>query len=199
MFFTKKDKQVYQNSLQEILTAIKSQENDVNELRLTVDRLQKEIGQAGRNVKEHNMVLEDTLEAVETHQQSERHSEKAIRQLEEENEQMRQLLMAYQEHFWRMGNLAGQQDGIWAEQFRIAAESINLQAAGLSVIDDVEVKVDYDVHEVLEARITAEPMQHQKVASVYSPGFRYRGKVLKKAKVAAYKYEQPNEGEGQNV
>lgn len=47
--------------------------------------------------------------------------------------------------------------------------------------------VDGSYHQVLEAVDTDEPNKHSRIAKVHESGILYKGKIIKKATVTAYK------------
>lgn len=157
-----------------------------------LETMSQDIRQAGADVRRHDMALEDCLDALEEQQEEKRESQGQIRKLEEEKGKLLKLLLVYQEQLWNMKRYAKQKDEAWSRQLGLmekAAESSRL-SCGIAWIEENGVQVDYELHEVIEARAVSEEEMDMKVAEVYSPGLIYHGNVRKKAKVAAYRLEQ---------
>lgn len=157
-----------------------------------MEKLSQDVRQAGSDVRRHDMALEDCLEALEEQQEEEKQSRKQIRKLEAEQEKLLKLLAVYQEQIWGMKRYAGQKDPAWLSQLELvekAAEG-SRQSCGIMWIEDTGVQVDYELHEVIEARAVSREQMDMQVAEVYSPGMVCRGSVVKKARVAAYRLEK---------
>lgn len=155
-----------------------------------------DVRQTGADVRRHDMALEDCLDAIEEQQEEERQSRKQLRKLEEEQEKLLRLLSVYQEQLWGMKRYAEKKEPAWLSQLELvekATEGSRL-SCGLAWIDKAGVKVDYELHEVIEARAAAGKEQDMQVAEIYSPGCIYQGTVKKKAKVAAYRLEKDRTG-----
>lgn len=61
------------------------------------------------------------------------------------------------------------------------------RSCGITVIAECGAAVDYSLHEVIEAVDTKDAALNKTVASVYRPGYCYKGTVKKKAQVSAYR------------
>lgn len=164
-----------------------------------LDALATEVKQTGADVRRHDMALEDFLESLEEQQEEERVSRERIRALEQEQEALLQLLDVYQEQVWNMRRYAGGHDLAWIPQLDLVQNTVKgkMIPCGIVLIEEAGAKVDYLLHEVIEARDTAEEARAQTVAEVYRPGCIYKGSVRRKAKVAAYRWQRPEENRGE--
>lgn len=157
-----------------------------------LEKLSQDVRQAGSDVRRHDMALEDCLEALEEQQEAEKQGQKQVRKLEAEQEKLLKLLAVYQEQLWGMKRYAEQKDPAWLTQLELvekAAEGSRL-SCGIAWIEETGVQVDYELHEVIEARAVSQEQMDMRVAEVYSPGMICQGSVRKKARVAAYRLEK---------
>ena len=98
------------------------------------------------------------------------------------------LCESYEEQFALLRR-AFADDPDWKKQLAMMdslLESRRLQA-GFHVIGDTEVPVDYALHEVVSVALTEDEAKNGLVQDVLQEGFAYKGKILKKARVTAYK------------
>lgn len=163
------------------------------------ETLSRDVRQAGVDVRRHDMTLEECLigledcqNALENQQEERRQSQEQIRKLEGELEKLWKLLAVYQEQFWGMKRYAQQKDPAWLSQLELVEKAAQggCLSCGISWIDQAGVPVDYELHEVIEARAVSEEQLDMQVAEIYSPGMACRGQVKKKARVAAYRLER---------
>lgn len=153
--------------------------------------ISREVRQNSADIRKHDMALEDCLEALEEQQEKEAQGRKRIEELEEERDRLLKLLEVYQEQVWSMRRYASEHDPAWMPQLEISKEAVKGKEnlCGIARIEETGVRVDYDIHEVIEARETADGGMAQTVAEVCRPGYLYKGEVKRKAKVIAYRLE----------
>lgn len=176
---------VFRQKTEESLAKLAKEVKQGQEL---LEKLSQDVRQAGSDVRRHDMALEDCLEALEEQQEA----EKQVRKLEAEQEKLLKLLAVYQEQLWGMKRYAEQKDPAWLTQLELvekAAEGSRL-SCGIAWIEETGVQVDYELHEVIEARAVSQEQMDMRVAEVYSPGMICQGSVRKKARVAAYRLEK---------
>ena len=77
----------------------------------------------------------------------------------------------------------------WKQQYNMLKGQIETEKGicAIESIGKVGEKADYRIHEVIEVLAAENNEQEGTVAHVYSQGILYHGKVLKKARVQAYK------------
>ena len=92
---------------------------------------------------------------------------------------------------WNMKRFAGRKDETWAAQIALMEQKLEhcRQMCGISIIEKCGVEVDYDLHEVIEVRTTAEPNKDRLIAEIIDWGYLYKGKVKKRAQVTVYHTE----------
>lgn len=180
---------VFRQKTEESLAKLAKEVKQGQEL---LEKLSQDVRQAGSDVRRHDMALEDCLEALEEQQEAEKQGQKQVRKLEAEQEKLLKLLAVYQEQLWGMKRYAEQKDPAWLTQLELvekAAEGSRL-SCGIAWIEETGVQVDYELHEVIEARAVSQEQMDMRVAEVYSPGMICQGSVRKKARVAAYRLEK---------
>lgn len=192
-FFKNEEKEAeeraFRQKAEDMLTKLAGEMKNAQEL---TESLAQDVRQAGADVRRHDMALEDCLDALEEQQEEQRQSRKQIRKLEAEQEKLLKLLAVYQEQLWGMKRYAGQNAPEWLSQLELVektAESSRL-SCGVAWIDAAEVPVDYELHDVIEARTVSEEAMDKRVAEIYSPGLIFQGNVIRKARVAAYRLEK---------
>lgn len=187
------EEKAFRQKTEEMLTRLEGEMRKEQEI---LGTLSQDVKQTGADVRRHDMALEDCLDALDEQQEEKRRSQKQIRKLEEDKENLLGLLAVYQEQLWGMKKYAEQKDSAWFRQLGLvekAAEGGRL-SCGIAWIEEAGVKVDYALHDVIDVRAASGPEQDMQVAEVYSPGCIYQGNVKKKAKVAAYRLEKEKTG-----
>ena len=154
-----------------------------------------------RLVQEQGMSIEDLLEEWSERTVLEDELRTQLREGEEEEQHLLQLFEAYQEQFHNLQRFARGRDEAWTAQIAMMERSLEhyRQACGISLIGECGTEVDYDMHEVIEAIETAQPDQDRKIADVYRGGYLYKGKIKRKAQVAAYKFRDSDEAAEQGM
>jgi len=146
--------------------------------------------------------LEDILEELQC-QSAAREEEKALRDREKELVELCCLLAGQKEMILKQLLAKGLLPEEVREGWKRQAELMEQETAGLERkctfqrIGACGEKVDYDCHEILAVHPAAREKQGGTVAEVFSEGYVYRGHVIKKAQVAAYRYEQEAESSSQ--
>jgi molecular chaperone GrpE len=64
-----------------------------------------------------------------------------------------------------------------------------LQASGLEALDAGGQKFDPAMHEAIVTAPTAEPAEDETVGEVFQPGYRFRGTLLRPARVQVRKHD----------
>ena len=148
-----------------------------------------------RLVQEQGMSIEDLLEEWSERTVLEDELRTRLREGEEEEQHLLQLFEVYQEQFHNLQRFARGRDEAWTAQIAMMERSLEhyRQSCGISLIGECGTEVDYDLHEVIEAIETAQPDQDRKIADVYRGGYLYKGKIKRKAQVAAYKFRDSDE------
>ncbi len=175
---------------------LQKQEEEKAEGKRQIDALNQGMDQGFRQlqsaVQKHNMAIEDMLDEWEDWQSDEKGTRQRLRELEENEKRLLRLIEAYEQQFWGLKRFAAGKDEIWSEQVSLMEKNLeqHQKLCGIQLIEDTEGKVDYGLHEVIKAEITSDPALDKQIASIYSRGYLYKGKVMKKAQVAAYRVEK---------
>lgn len=161
------------------------------EERSLLENLSQEIRQNSADIRRHDMSLEDCLEMLEEQQEEEKQDRKQVKEFEEERAGLLKLIEVYQEQMWNMRRYAAEHDPAWMPQLELSSEAVKRKEdlCGVVRIEETGGRVDYELHEVIEVRETAQEEQAHTVAQVCQPGYIYRGKVRRKAKVIACRFE----------
>lgn len=153
--------------------------------------LNQKLSQLQSSVHKHDMAIEDLLDSWEERQSEETHIRNQFREFEQNEQHLLALFDAYQEQFWNLKRFANAKDEAWSAQISLMEENLerSRRLCGIAMINECGTAVDYDLHEVIEVTDTADPTKDKRVAVVYRCGYLYKGTVIKKAQVAAYRTE----------
>lgn len=140
-------------------------------------------------VSEQGMSIEDLLEEWNERKADDDSVREHFRDCEQAEQRLLELFEAYQEQFRNMKRFAGDRDEAWAAQFAMMEKQLERyrRLCGISVIEECGVEVDYGLHEVIEAVDTDDPGLDRIIADIYRCGYLYKGRVRRKAQVAAYR------------
>lgn len=203
MFFRKKKQE-------ENAEALRQLETDINQIGQTLETFKEELKEElrqGRKEEEkwlrrQSESFEDLLEEM----QEEKESRNAERRLLQEAEQREQALLAMvccgreqlellERQITKDGAMSGDKREAWSRQFEVMRRETQkyMRSCGMEEVGNVGEPLDYDIHEVLSLTETKEEGKAGTVAEVFSCGMIYRGRLMKKAQVAAYRMNQEEE------
>lgn len=161
-----------------------------------IESLTKRQQELERQIRRQSDSFEDLLEEI----QDERSHEERLRQERRENSQKEQVLLSLimccreqmellERQIQGDGSMTGEKLEAWQQQFcTMAKERAKLmRPCGLEEVGCQGETVDYEIHEVLSAVGTENGEKAGTVAQVYSSGFIQGGRVIRKARVAAYR------------
>ncbi|MBR1628267.1 MAG: nucleotide exchange factor GrpE [Lachnospiraceae bacterium] len=150
-------------------------------------------------ISRHNANIDNLIDSIEERAKDRSAARKQAAKGRDKEEKFLSLLDQYQELFFFMRQLLIQSaDGAqWTKQFEVMDSALAEKHAlcGLSLIEQSGVPVELSLHEVIEARAVADASKDGKVIEVIQPGCVYMGKVRKKARVIAGKWNGENGGE----
>ncbi len=178
------------DSLTDTLNQNISQLNTLNQNISQLDTsLNKNISQLHTDVQKHNMAIEDLLDEWDEKKSDEASVRKSIQESEHTEQQLLQLFETYQEQFWNLKHFTASKDNSWTAQIALMEETLEhcRQSCQISMIQEYGIKVNYELHEVIEAIDTTDPALDKIIADVYRCGYLYKGTVRKKAQVSAYR------------
>ena len=150
----------------------------------------------------HDMTIEDMLDSWQEFQttltavadrMSDALSDQHKKELEEAGRRERRLLnlaMWCQDQLYALRRAAPA--GAWERQLALADSQFaeNALGCGLQVIDSAEQPFSPSLHEVLEIEETRDPGKSLQVAEVYTCGYIYAGKVIRKAGVKVWQIKE---------
>lgn len=155
--------------------------------------------ESARLLRRQSGSLEDILEELQRQDEERQKASGELEKLRKREKELVELccLIAGQREMIVKKLLA---EGVLAEDVRAGwrrqAELMVQEAAGLErrcTLQEIGAcgeKVDYDCHEILSVCATGREELGGTVAEVFSTGYCYEGRVVKKAQVAVYKYEE---------
>lgn len=153
-----------------------------------LDMLDNGLEEWERTLRSQTDSLEDLLDTMEAQSRGETELQQRLSEAEEREQALLDLVSLTRDQLDMVSRrLSG--DAAWSDQFAMMSrESAKLlRNAGIRETGVVGEPVDYEIHQVLEAVETDKKEQDHTVASVFSVGRIYRGRILGKAKVAAYR------------
>lgn len=198
MIFFKKEQetQKWRASLEETLLRISSSlHSGLEEEHMKVKELNQTVKKIGSDIARHDMALEDMLESLDEKSESERIISGRVRELEETEEKLLLLISDYQEQLFLIDSSIKNRKNVtdsWDSQLALVREKLlsHMTACGIASVCEPYQTVNYDYHEVIKIVDTVNAELDRTVAEVYNPDFIYKGKVWKKAKIAAYRLEE---------
>lgn len=184
LFKRKKDE-----TLRRIEEQLKILEDGITTKNGQFETLDKNITRLQTTVLKHDMAMEDLLDEWEQRRSDEEEVKERFREQEQNERHLLALFEAYQEQFWNLRRFADTKDEAWSAQISLMEQNLDhhRRLCGIDVIGTCGNKVDYDLHEVIETMETEDSGKDRQVAHVYECGYLYKGKVKKKARVAAYR------------
>ena len=211
MFGIKKELDALRKQTARLEAALWSSDRDGKQ---AIENLAKQVKALSAGTNRHDMAVEDLLdswEELQNEQREERQAlsgafstelEKQLAQSEKREAALLGLLMAYHDQLHglrRAAERAGAEG--WGRQLALAEEKLSGDCAslGLQTVQDGGVPVNYAIHEVVDTAAADGPERVGCVAEVYSCGYLYLGRTLRKAKVSAWKGAAPGTGEEENT
>ena len=191
--------------LQKLQEQIDLQRNESSEFRRRygedTENLARGLETLRQAVQKHDMAIADMLDTWDEWREQQAEQADSLRDVlsqktqaeigvlrEREETLLDGLITAYDQLFQLCAAADSSGNEIWRKQLRLAEAKLNEKClrAGLQVTGLAGESFSYDLHEPLEKLDTALPDQHLTVAEVFSPGYWYHGKLLRKAKVSVY-------------
>lgn len=156
-------------------------------------------------IRKHDMAIEDMLDTWEEWRQEQADQAEALQRREaeqarEEAEALRgnqDALLALAETccdqlFILKQAAAAAGDEAWLRQLALAETRVGEKAlrAGFQTVGRTGDPFSYELHEPADVKETVEPERDMTLAGVYSQGYWYQGKPLRKAKVSVYQRKE---------
>ena len=180
--------QKIENTLYE--TSQKSRQDSVNLQPLedavsSLHALEDTVRNLQSDVKRHDMSIEDMLESWDEFQEQQKESAGRLSQ----EKQLIDLCIAYEQQLHSICRMAAD-DPAWKKQMELMElqlQPVRTRAGVIKTGKEGEA-LDYSLHEVISVQDTEEEGKNGLIESTYEPGFCFRGCVIRKAKVSAYRY-----------
>ncbi len=152
------------------------------------ERLQQQLSDIQKDLKKQRMAVENITDEWEDFREGEESRIGELLDWKNQEDNFIQLFEEYQEQLEGLKKYAGNGDKNLFQQIQLVEEKLEKKRrmCGISQIAEAGRTVDYDLHEVIQVLETDNPQLKETVAEIYSPGYIYKGKVRKKAKVSAY-------------
>lgn len=147
----------------------------------------------GRQLARLSEAVEDILEERKALETATELYERQIKESQDRENMLLALLCRYQEELGlieeRLHNTEQQYAKDWLEQLSLFRRSLETELRQCSIEETGKPgeRVDYSLHEILDAAETEKPEQDGTVAYCYRTGCVYQGRVITKAQVRAYK------------
>lgn len=205
MLFGKKRTQQIKESVQEVLEeGLSRQEQKLLEQQMDQNnQVCESIEKNQKMIRKLSDTIEDFLDTLQEDNSETKQFQKSLKESEECEQRLVRLIALYQEQMelldlWINTQADGNTDNnehnkeavqAWSQQYNMLKGKVDAESR-LCAIENIGAKgelIDYRMHEVLQAMETEEKEQEGTVAEVYSSGMLYKGKVIRKARVAAYK------------
>lgn len=205
MLFGKKRTQQIKESVQEVLEeGLSRQEQKLFEQQIDQNnQVCESIEKNQKMIRKLSDTIEDFLDTLQEDNSETKQFQKSLKESEECEQRLVRLIALYQEQMelldlWINTQADGNTDNnehnkeavqAWSQQYNMLKGKVDAESR-LCAIENIGAKgelIDYRMHEVLQAMETEEKEQEGTVAEVYSSGMLYKGKVIRKARVAAYK------------
>lgn len=188
------DRELYRKAQEE---ASKEQEETRRELGRELAACREQIDLSGKDVerqlKRHSEAIEDLLDERKTQDTVIERYEHQVREGGEREDRLLSLLCRYQEELAlieeKLRSMDRQHAEDWSDQLALFKKSLEgeLRRCSIEETGKPGEPVDYRYHEILDAADTEEAERDGTVAYCYRPGCVYRGKVITKAQVRAYR------------
>ena len=200
MLFDKKRTQQIKESVREALEDVFRQQDQKQTAQTEqMNQLCEHIEKNQKAIRKLSDTIEDFLDTFQEENTQINQLQQRIKESAECERRLVGLIGMYQDQMelldqWINGdrdvdeNNEAQQQA-WKQQYNMLKGQVNAESR-LCAIEFIGTKgesVDYRMHEVLQALETVDKDQEGTVAEVYSSGMLYKGKVIKKARVCAYR------------
>ena len=193
---------------QQILSKIEALESAVTSMESSgtssLDGLSASLKDLRTAANRHDMAIEDLLDSWEDLQKEQQAETRSLSaslsslyhqdrtEFQSREKALLDLVMSYHDQLFmlqRAAEEAHMED--WNHQFALADTKLtNIRLpAEFQPICNVNLPVDYSLYEVVDLVPTADSFLDHLIAEVYSCGYLYRGKILKKAKVSVYSFQ----------
>lgn len=210
MFFRKKERWDENDKI------IRGLEANINQINVSLNELKKSLGeepwgdlwqemrnelQEGRReeekwIRRQSESFEDLLEELQEEGAENRAAERLLKEYEQREQRLLALVSSQREQMELLErqirkdtSQSEEKRAAWDKQFDVMNREAQkfMRACEMEEVGMAGEPLDYDMHEVLALVDTEDEQQAGTVAEVFCRGRYYRGRLLKKAQVAAFK------------
>ena len=185
------------------ITEIIASMNDHSQAAQPSGDLSERLSKLSSAISKHDMVIEDMLESLEDSQSEQQKviaklqgcikdiEKQELNDLKRSETSLLTLAEGYNDQLSTLRKAAAS-DPTWSRQFELVDQKLRNPrfTAGITVIEDTEIPVDYAIHEVIDTIETGDPDLDKTVAEVYNCGYIHNGTVHRKAQICAYIYKE---------
>lgn len=166
-------------------------QEELQELTKNLQMVYTETTTNGKTLKKYSYTMDEMLDMMEQIVKKREEEKERNANIEEEIKRLKEVVLFYQEQTYRVNNIL-LKDTNWNSSVQIMAkdENIKLQKNGMSAINTIDCTFTFELHEAIEIIDTNIQEKDEKIADIYIPGLIYQGKVIRKAKVAVYRYSE---------
>lgn len=164
-------------------------QSELRELTKNLEKAYIGITDNGKALKKYSYSMDEVIDMMEQMMTKEKEEKEREADTQEQINQLREVVLFYQEQTYRVNHILSEDEN-WNSSVQIMEKDENnkLQKNGMSAINTTDTVFTYELHEAIEVVDTECSQQDGKIAVIYVPGLLYQGKVIRKAKVAVYRY-----------
>ena len=188
MFFRKLLSEILYKSdscMEEIRSIKSTQEHLLNQSEEQSQNSRQKFQEILTGINRHDMAVENMLDEWEEKKEQDRE----IAKTQMETRKLLDILISYHDQFFVFRKTLGNDSPAWKNQLDMMEIILSQKRtlAGLQVIEQDNVPVDYALHEITGTAETHDKKQHGLISEILSPGYCYHGEILKKALVTVYR------------
>ena len=164
-------------------------QSELREITKNLEKAYIGITDNGKALKKYSYSMDEVIDMMEQMMTKEKEEKEREADTQEQINQLIEVILFYQEQTYRVNHILIEDEN-WNPSIQIMEkdENTKLQKNGMSVINTTDTVFTFELHEAIEVVDTECSEQDGKIAVIYVPGLLYQGKVIRKAKVAVYRY-----------
>ncbi|MDD2960328.1 MAG: nucleotide exchange factor GrpE [Lachnospiraceae bacterium] len=178
-------KNLHQEQMQQMEKRLRKQEAMLEDL---LDQLE-EVQNQFKELKEDRSAEQEKMQYLQENEKLKQTLQNSQNENREQEKKLLEIIAAYDEYLRRIGadrsDRTEESDRQWDLVFQVLDQ--HLEAGQLKRIDGKGQMVDFETMMVLQAVETDYPDKKNRVKETVIPGWIYKGNVLQKAKVIAYR------------
>lgn len=155
-----------------------------------LDELREDSQKNQKDIKRLSRTIEDFLDELQEDREQIQEEKERQRETSAREDKLLELVQLYHEQMELLEQwIYKEGNGAWRQQYDMLKGQVEAEKSvcAIETVGKAGERVDYRLHEVIEAVETDMAEQEGTVAQVYQHGILYHGQVIKKAKVQAYR------------